>query len=292
MICFRCLAIATLGLAMTRQRLGQHFLGDRGWQKRIFETLPRNAGDLWIEIGAGHGEMTHLLAADGRRVLAVETDTQLAEGLRQLMRTSPDRWCGSEVVAGDILALDLRKLSNGKFRVYGNLPYQITSPILHRLFECADLIASIHLVIQFEVATRIVARPGFRDYGYLSVACQFYTRPEIVMRIPPSVFRPPPRVTSALLRMTLPGGRESLFLSDEKRFLKFAQTCFGQKRKTLRNNLRAITSDEHIHQALEAGGLRPDARAEQLTLAQFAALFTQLREVLAEVPESPPADPR
>src|SRR4029077_10777021 len=155
MICSRCLAIATLGLAMTRQRLGQHFLGDRGWQKRIFETLPQDAGDLWIEIGAGHGEMTHLLAADGRRVVAIERDRRLVEHLRQLMRESPEEWRGAEVVHGDILALDLRRLASDRFRVYGNLPYYITSPILHRLFRSADQIASMHFVIQLEVAARI-----------------------------------------------------------------------------------------------------------------------------------------
>jgi 16S rRNA (adenine1518-N6/adenine1519-N6)-dimethyltransferase len=216
----------------------------------------------------------------------------LAKGLDQFMRTSPDKWWGAKVVVSDILALDLGKIASGKFRVYGNLPYYITSPILHRLFDCADQIDSIHLVIQFEVAARIVARPGCRDYGYLSAACQFYTKPEIVMRIPPGAFRPSPRVSSALLRMTLPGERESLGLSDEKRFLEFTQTCFGQKRKTLRNNLRAFTSDERIHQALAAGGLRPNARAEELTLPQFGALFTQLRESLAGAPEPPVAGPR
>ena len=262
---------------MTRQRLGQHFLGNPGWQKRIFETLPRNTGDVWIEIGAGHGEMTHLLAAGGRRVVAIERDRRLVEGLRRLMRESPDEWRGAEVVAGDILALDLRKLASEKIRVYGNLPYYITSPILHRLFRSADQIASMHFVIRFEVAARIAARPGLGDYGYLSVACQYYTRPEIVMRIPPGAFRPPPRVSSALLQMTLPGEGKSLGVVDEKRFLEFVQACFGQKRKTLRNNLRGATSDERFHRALEDCGLRPDARAEQLTLAQFASLFTELR---------------
>jgi 16S rRNA (adenine1518-N6/adenine1519-N6)-dimethyltransferase len=262
---------------MTRQRLGQHFLGNPVWQKRIFETLPQNAGDVWIEIGAGHGEMTHLLAADGRRVVAIERDRRLVEGLRQLMRERPEEWRGAEVVHGDILALDLRRLASDKIRVYGNLPYYITSPILHRLFRSADQIDSMHFVIQFEVAARIRARPGSGEYGYLSVACQYYTRPEIVMRIPPGAFRPAPRVSSALLRMMLPGGGESLGVVDEKGLLEFVQACFGQKRKTLWNNLRGTTSDELFRQALEACGLRPDVRAEQLTLAQFRALFTLLR---------------
>jgi 16S rRNA (adenine1518-N6/adenine1519-N6)-dimethyltransferase len=132
-------------------------------------------------------------------------------------------------------------------------------------------------VIQLEVAARIAARPGRREYGYLSAACQFYAKPEIVMRIPPGAFRPPPRVTSALVRMTLPGERAALGITDEQRFLEFVQLCFGQKRKTLRNNLRAVAPDERIHEALGAAGVRADARAEQLTLAQFAGLFKRLK---------------
>ena len=252
--------------------MGQHFLGNLSWRKRILESLPRAAKETWVEIGAGHGEMTQLLAEDGRRVIAIEADPQLAAGLKN----NAARWGDVAVVSGDVLLLDLGKIAGGRFRVYGNLPYYITSPILHQLFGYVDQIASIHIVIQLEVAERIVAAPGRRDFGYLSAACQFYFRPEIAFRIPPGAFRPPPRVNSALLRMTIPGERAALRLSDEKQFLEFVGTCFGQKRKTLRNNLRAVMPDERIHAALAALGLRPDARAEQLSLAQFAALFAQI----------------
>jgi 16S rRNA (adenine1518-N6/adenine1519-N6)-dimethyltransferase len=264
--------IATLGLAMARQRMGQHFLKDLGWRKRILETLPRTQDQTWLEIGAGHGEMTELLAAEGRRVVAVEADAKLAEGLRARAKD----WGEVEIVAGDILKLDLKKIVPGKFRVYGNLPYYITSPILHHLFECADSIASIYIVIQLEVAARIVAPPGRRDYGYLSTLCQFYARPEIVFRIPPGAFRPPPRVMSALIGMALPGERGSVVVGSEKDFLRFVQICFGQKRKTLRNNLRAIAPDERIRATLATCGIRPDARAEQLSVTEFGAVFHTL----------------
>jgi len=258
---------------MARQKLGQHFLGDAGWRRRILETLPRSAGDVWLEIGAGHGEMTQIIAQEGRRVIAVETDTRLAAGLRAKSR----EWKDVDVVTEDILKADLAALiGKTRVRVYGNLPYYITSPILHRLFEHAEWIASIHIVIQFEVAVRIVAKPGRRAYGYLSAACQFYTRPEIVLRIPPGAFRPPPKVTSALVRMTLPGEREDLGIRDDATFMRFVQTCFEQKRKTLRNNLRGGVSDERIYDALEALGLQPNARAEQLGLREFAGLFGRL----------------
>jgi len=262
---------------MARQRLGQHFLSAPGWRERILERLPQTAGDVWIEIGAGHGEMTRHLAKRARRVIAIEADPALAAKLQHDVGANPAEWPGVEIVPGDVLTLDLASLAGGEtFRVYGNLPYYITSPILHHLFGRAGQIASIHIVIQYEVAARIVARPGRREYGYLSAACQFYTHPEIALKIPPGAFRPPPKVQSALVEMTLPGERAKLSIRDEAKFLKFIQLCFGQKRKTLRNNLRALASDQQIRAALENGGLRLDARAEQLTLAQFSALFAVL----------------
>jgi len=261
---------------MARQRLGQHLLSGPGWQKRILDTLPRGSDEVWIEIGPGHGEMTELLAAKGRRLIAVEADPRLAANLQEAVRAQPDEWPGVEVVSGDVLEIDLAKLAGGKFRVYGSLPYYITSPILHQLFGCADQIASIHVVMQLEVAERIVARPGRREYGYLSAACQFYTQPKLALKIPPGAFRPAPKVTSALVQMTLPGEGPSLGITDEAKFLKFIQLCFGHKRKTLRNNLRTIASDQRIHDSLASCGLRSDARAEQLSLAHFAALFAAM----------------
>ncbi len=271
--------IATLAAHMSRQRLGQHFLHDIGWRKRILATLPLAANQTWIEIGPGHGEMTQLLVGNNRRIIAIETDTRLAEGLRASRDTHPVQWPGLEIVTGDVLATNIGDLANGAIHVYGNLPYYITSPILQHLFRWADRIASIHIVIQLEVAERIAAHPGVRDYGYLSTLCQFYAQPKIALRLPPGAFRPPPKVKSALVGMTLPGEQANLNImgeSEEKRFLEFVQTCFSQKRKTLRNNLLSISSDKRIHDVLATAALRPDARAEQLSLAQFAALFAQL----------------
>ncbi len=261
--------------------MGQHFLRDLGWRKRILATLPHDNSDTWIEIGAGHGEMTELLAANGHRVVAIEGDRALAESLREKIASTSADGASITVVAGDVLEQDFGALAGGeRFRVYGNLPYYITSPILHRLINYADQINSIHIVIQLEVAERIVAKPGRREYGYLSAACQFYTKPRIVLRLPPGAFSPPPKVNSALLQMRLPGERVYLKLGDaenEMRFLKFVQACFSQKRKTLRNNLRAISSDEQIRSAMTAAGLGTDARAEQLSLAQFADVFRHLK---------------
>jgi 16S rRNA (adenine1518-N6/adenine1519-N6)-dimethyltransferase len=258
---------------MARQRLGQHFLGDMGWRKRILKTLPLAPNETWVEIGPGHGEMTQMLAGDGRRIIAVEADGNLASGLRTNIETEPQLWPNVETVYSDVLNADIGKLGGERFHVYGNLPYYITSPILHHLFQWAGQIASIHIVIQLEVAQRIAAQPGVRDYGYLSTLCQFYSRPKIALRIPPGAFRPPPKVDSALIGMTLPGDGAGLGITDPKKFLGFIQMCFEQKRKTLRNNLLEIADDPRIQHALAQSGLRPDARAEQLSLAQFAAIF-------------------
>jgi 16S rRNA (adenine1518-N6/adenine1519-N6)-dimethyltransferase len=264
---------------MSRQRLGQHFLHDIGWRKRILATLPLAQNQTWIEIGPGHGEMTQLVVGENRRIIVIETDQRLAEGLKAARDADPNQWPGLEIVTADVLATDIGELTTAKIHIYGNLPYYITSPILHHLFRWAAQIASIHIVIQLEVAERIVAHPNVRDYGYLSVLCQFYAQPKIALRIPPGAFRPPPKVKSALVGMTLPGAQANLNITgeaNEKHFLEFVQTCFSQKRKTLRNNLLAISSDKKIHEALAAAQLRPDARAEQLTLPQFAALYSQL----------------
>ena len=166
---------------MSGQRLGQHFLHDLGWRKRILATLPLAANQTWMEIGPGHGEMTQLLVGEGRRIIAIETDPRLAEGLRAARDNNASLWPGLEIVTADVLATNIGELATGTIRVYGNLPYYITSPILHHLFRWASQIASIHIVIQLEVAERIAAHPDVRDYGYLSVLCQFYAQPRIAL---------------------------------------------------------------------------------------------------------------
>lgn len=164
----------------------------------------------------------------------------------------------------------------GRFRVYGNLPYYITSPIVSHLFRCASQIDSIHIVIQWEVAARITATPGRREYAYLSALCQYFAHPEIGLRIPPGAFRPAPKVNSALVAMTLPGERAQLRIRDDAAFLKFLQNCFSQKRKTLRNNLKNSFPDEAIAAALAACKLMPKSRAEEISLPQFAELYRAL----------------
>src|SRR5580693_3514522 len=269
---------------MARQRLGQHFLSDLECREQIARAIgvsrhtiggarPGSDNSCWIEIGAGHGEMTEHLAASGAPVYAVEIDAPLISGLQRLAKQYPNL----TVISGDILELDLAAIANGRrVRVYGNLPYYVTSPILHRLFAASDLLDEIHIVIQREVALRLAASPGISDYGYLSVITQYFSRPDIALEIPPEAFTPPPEVDSALVSLRFPGARAVLAIADEKRFFDFVKLCFAKKRKTLVNNLRSLAAPAIVRDALSAAELRPDARAEQLSVAQFAALHEQM----------------
>jgi len=279
---------------MTRQRLGQHFLADEHWREQIARAIgvsphtslvkaaPDPQNSCWIEVGAGHGEMTQHLLATGLPVYAIELDEPLAQRLKALAKKSPNL----TVVHADVLHTDLRQLAAGRrIHLYGNLPYYITSPILQHLFALADAIDEIHIVIQEEVALRLAAAPDSRDYGYLSVLTQLYTRPEYIFQIPREAFSPPPDVASALVTLRLPGERARLGLAakDEATFLDFVKLCFSKKRKTLVNNLRSVAQPEILRQALADQHLRPDARAEQLSISQFAALRSAFaRGVLAK----------
>ncbi len=276
---------------MARQRLGQHFLESLQWREEIARAirvsphstapLPRDDQHCWIEIGSGHGEMTRHLLATGAPVHAIELDAALIAGLRRVAQEFPNL----TVIPGDILKADIAAIASGRrIFVYGNLPYYITSPILHHFFASANLIDEMHFVIQTEVAQRLAAQPGTRDYGYLSVVTQFYTRPEFVFEIPREAFSPPPEVTSALVTLRLPGERAKLSLGDESGFLNFVKLCFSKKRKTLVNNLRSFAKPERVRQILARLNLRPDARAEQLTVSQLAALHSFLLVAPDSVP--------
>jgi 16S rRNA (adenine1518-N6/adenine1519-N6)-dimethyltransferase len=255
------------------RRLGQHFLKDESWRARILRSLDAHPGQVWLEIGAGHGEMTRELARAAQRVIAIELDAPLVAALERLAEELPN----IDVHSGDILALDLEKLGlqrgagGERIRVYGSLPYYITSPILRRLFEHADAIESIHIVIQYEVAERLAARPGRREYGFLSVLAQFYSQTEIVFRIPPGAFRPRPKVASALVRLAMRRQRQNV--GDEGKFIAFVGKCFEQKRKILLNNLKPIAGAEKTAEVIRAAGLKPGVRAEELAVEEFAALF-------------------
>ena len=274
---------------MPRQRLGQHFLSDPGWREKIagairvsprgMEALPSSAPRdyCWIEVGAGHGEMTQYLIRNGAPVYAVELDPPLVERLKRLAKEHSNL----TIVPGDVLQADLRAIASGyRIRLYGNLPYYITSPILHHFFQYADLVDEIHIVVQLEVAQRLTAHPRSKSYGYLSVVTQFYARPDFALRLPRGAFRPPPEVGSALVTLRLPGERPSLAVQDDQGFLEFVKTCFAQKRKTLSNNLRNIAGLEQTRTLLRDLSLRKDARAEQLSVGELAMVYQSISSAM------------
>ena len=218
--------------------------------------------------------MTEHLLKSGAPIIAVELDPPLIKRLENLAEFQRNL----RVVHGDILNTDLAGIAGGKrMRIYGNLPYYITSPILHHFFEYAALIDEIHVVIQLEVAQRLVAHPGSKSYGYLSVLTQYYARPDLALRIPRGAFRPPPEVDSALVSLRLPGGNAQLKVQDEAAFLEFVKACFAKKRKTLANNLRGICEPARTHEILKSLRLREDARAEQLSVEELAAVFRAVK---------------
>jgi len=259
-------------------KLGQHFLADARYRRRILEALPLHPDDLVIEIGAGRGAMTSLLAERVRRVVAIEVDPGLAKYLRQKFKAD----ARIEILAADILSTDIGKICRRynceKCAVFGNLPYYITSPIVHRLFAAEAWIRGMALLVQREVAERLTAGPGTRAYGYLSVLTQLDSQPHLLFSIPPGAFSPAPKVHSALVDFRMKTKLPALTLQGRARFLDFVKRCFSQKRKNLLNNLSGTYTRARVERGLASLGLSPKLRAEQLTLEQFAALFARLEQ--------------
>jgi 16S rRNA (adenine1518-N6/adenine1519-N6)-dimethyltransferase len=236
---------------MSRQKLGQHFLHSRGILERIAAEACPAGCPLVVEIGPGKGALTEYLLRRAPRVVAVELDSELASALTI-------RWPQLKVIHAD--AKDLDWLQFGQGVLAGNLPYYIATAIISRWLRNPGSLSTGVFLIQKEVADRITAKPGSRDYGYLSVECQFLATVQSLFRVPPGAFRPPPKVDSAVIRL-MPRAAP-----DAERFLNFASKCFRQKRKTLRNNLPGLAEGQ------------PEAsmRAEQLSVDQLFALYQRL----------------
>ena len=254
------------------RRYGQHFLARPSILDRI-ASAACGSGDppLVIEIGPGKGALTGPLLELARKVAAIEVDPVLVHYLRQKFRDALDAG-RLELIEGDVLKTDLSQW--GPAVVAGNLPYYITSPILERVFALDTWVRAVFLV-QAEVAARIAASPGGREYGYLSVLAQMYARPEILVEVPRAAFRPPPKVDSAVVclepRDAAVEWNIPVRKPDRDAFLRFASACFRQKRKTLRNNLAPVYGRERMD-AMPEGRLR----AEQLGVLELAALYRKL----------------
>jgi 16S rRNA (adenine1518-N6/adenine1519-N6)-dimethyltransferase len=259
-----------------RQKLGQHFLADSGFRRRIADSLSLHADDLVIEIGAGRGAMTGLLAERARRVVAVELDRALVQQLKEKFEGDPR----IEILHSDILSTDLavlcRRHETERCFVFGNLPYYITSPILDRLGIFRNVIRAMGLLVQREVADRLIAPPGSSDYGYLSVFVQLFSRPRFLFSIPPGAFSPPPKVHSAFVEFQIHPRFPKLSPKEQERLLNFVKRCFAKKRKNIINNLSGMAPRARVVQALEQLQLPTNIRAEQLSIGHFADLLARL----------------
>jgi 16S rRNA (adenine1518-N6/adenine1519-N6)-dimethyltransferase len=259
-----------------RPKLGQHFLHDQRFRTKILEELDLRADDVVIEIGPGRGAMTGLLAGRARKVIAVEVDRELAQQLEADFAGQP----AVLIILADILRVDLaaicRQEGVAQAFVFGNLPYYITSPILHKLFEQRDSIRSMGLLMQREVAERLTAEPGTRDYAYLSIATQVFSQPCIAVAVPPGAFAPAPKVQSALVTFRMKAKFDQWPREKGDEFLEFVKRCFAQKRKNLLNNLGGIYLRTRLLEAFEAAGKPANLRAEELSLEELAAVFESL----------------
>lgn len=243
---------------MSRQRLGQHFLISTRALERIAIAACADGVPLAVEIGPGRGALTEVLLRHAERVAAIELDPELAAGLRE-------RRPEVELIEGDALDADWSQWGPGVLT--GNLPYYAATPIISRYVRAPGPLRQAVFLIQKEVAERITAKPGSRAYGYFSVECQVQAAAEYLFTVAPGAFRPPPKVDSAVIRLTPRVERPA----NIKEFLKFVSICFRQKRKTLRNNLRDLYPDIPNSQR----------RAEELSVAELLELYGQLSSASA-----------
>ena len=261
-----------------KSKLGQNFLRDQQAIRRIVASLGDCSADTVIEIGPGRGAITRELALKAQRVIALEIDPALAAQLSAEF-SNPD---GAKVLIeqADVLAFDFEAASKAAGRplvAVGNLPYYITSPILMRLADSAHALDRAVLMIQREVADRVVAKPGSRDYGLLSVVVQMHGRVEPLFTLPPSAFSPPPEVHSTVFRWRF-GPRFEELAVDRAVFLEMLRRVFALKRKTLANNLRAAGLEQAmIAHALDSAAIDPKARAEELSPETLASLCRTLQ---------------
>jgi 16S rRNA (adenine1518-N6/adenine1519-N6)-dimethyltransferase len=257
-------------MTMKKRYLGQHFLIDPSVITRIVEAASLTTEDLVVEIGPGTGELTRMLSKHVKKVIAIEIDERLYSRMKGQLAG-----CGNvELVLGD--ALDYPYETLPEFTVVANIPYYITTPLLFRLIASKQNLRSLTLTVQKEVAERIVASPGGKDYGVLSLMVQYHAVPDLHFFVSRKAFRPQPEVDSAVIRIQILQ-EPAVSVKDEKMFFRIIKTAFSQRRKMLSNSLASIRSD--TKEWLREAGIDPDRRPETLSIGEFARLSDSLRRI-------------
>ena len=249
------------------KKLGQNFLIKRGIVDEIVHAAELTVGEPVLEVGPGIGTLTQGLAQSGADVTAIELDRRLLE----VLDTTLASYDNVRIIHGDVLKLDVPTIMNHKpFKVVANLPYYITTPIIMSLLESKLPIERLVVMVQKEVALRMVAKPGTKDYGALSVAVQYYTEPDIVLDVPPKSFLPAPAVTSSVIRCIL-RDKPPVDVIDEKLFFRVVKAGFAQRRKTFANTMRTTgLSKEQIDDILVKANIDGQRRGETFSLQEFA----------------------
>lgn len=280
-------SIVAGGRGKRKPKLGQNFLTDYSAAKRIVEALGDVSNRTVVEIGPGRGMLTDLLVRRARKVIGIELDHVLAAQMRMRYATLKN----VEILESDFVTVewtsmvgrrpgplhDLRPTQPETVDIVGNLPYYVTSDIVLRILEEHESIGRAVVMVQREVADRISAEPGSRDYGLLSATTQLFARAEKLFTLPPGAFDPPPLVHSSVLRLTMAPRLQELQV-EAGPFLEMLKLAFAQKRKTLANNLKGRYDEKAIRSALKTAGARSDVRAEALPLEKMAAIYRALRQ--------------
>ena len=260
------------------KKLGQNFLIKRGIVDEIVHAAELTVGEPVLEVGPGIGTLTQGLAQSGADVTAIELDRRLLE----VLDTTLASYDNVRIIHGDVLKLDLPTIMNQKpFKVVANLPYYITTPIIMSLLESKLPIERLVVMVQKEVALRMVAKPGTKDYGALSVAVQYYTEPDIVLDVPPKSFLPAPAVTSSVIRCVL-RDKPPVDVIDEKLFFRVVKAGFAQRRKTFANTMRTTgLSKEQIDDILVKANIDGQRRGETFSLQEFAVVANAWADIQA-----------
>ncbi len=260
-----------------KKRLGQHYLMDANIARKIVRAIAVRPEDVILEIGPGQGALSRFLRDRAKQLVLVEVDERFVARLRSEYSDETTR-----IIQQDFLEFDLRKAAQefrGRVRVVGNLPYNITSPILFKVIDTCDVVLDAIVMVQLEVAQRIVARPRTKEYGILSVFCQYYSKPTVLFKVSPTAFYPRPRVYSALLRLDF-SRRPFYTVKDEHLFRQVVRSTFGKRRKTLLNGLKYMDLPLRNGEAWRRVEFDLSRRPEDLSVEEFVDLSNRIAEVL------------